>query len=54
MESFKIKIEETLCKVIEIEAENIESALTEVKEMYKNEEIVLDYNDFLDYKIQQL
>lgn len=45
---YKIKIEESLSRVIEIEAENINDAIGKVDQMYSNEDIVLDYND-LDY-----
>lgn len=45
---YKIKIEESLSRVIEIEAENINDAIGKVDQMYSNEDIILDYND-LDY-----
>lgn len=51
METFKIEIQELLSKTIEIQAENIEEAIEKVNQMYKNEEIVLDYSNFVDKKI---
>ncbi len=52
---YKIEIKELLQRVVEIEAENIEQAIDITKEKYKNEEYVLDENDFkgvgfLEYK----
>lgn len=47
MEIFKIKIEETLSEVIEIQAENSSEAISKVRELYKKSEIVLDYNNFV-------
>ena len=44
---FKTEITETLQRTIEVEAENEGDALRKVKEMYKNEEIVLDSSDFV-------
>jgi hypothetical protein len=41
-----IKVTETLSKVITIDSSSIENAIATVKDMYNNEEIVLDYSDF--------
>ena len=54
METFTIEIEETVCRVIKIKAECIESALIKIEGKYKTGEIVLDENDFLDYTIRQI
>lgn len=43
---YKIKIIETLSKVVEIEAENKDKAFDKVQEMIRNEEIVLTADDF--------
>lgn len=51
MEMFKIEIQEILSKTINIQAQNIEEALEKVNQMYRMEEIVLDYSDFVDKKI---
>lgn len=48
MKTYKIEIEETLTRVIEVEAENEEKAYDKVYEQYVEEEIVLDYNDWKD------
>ena len=48
METFKIEIQEFLARVIEVEANNIQEAFSKVNKQYKKEEIVLDYNDFVD------
>ncbi len=41
-----IKITEILSKVISVNAISMEEAITMVKKMYQNEDIVLDYSDF--------
>lgn len=46
MERFNIEIEELLQKVVTVEAENREEAIKLIKEEYKNENIILDENDF--------
>lgn len=51
MVTYKIEVKETLSRIIEIEAKSIEEALLKVEEMYKNEEIILDSNDFIDAEI---
>ena len=42
---FDVKIEEILSRIVVIEAEDMDSAERIAEEMYKNEEIVLDYSD---------
>ena len=51
---YKVNIEELLSRVVEVEAENEEDAEDKVREMYMNEEIVLDASDFqsVEYFIQ--
>lgn len=51
---FKTEITETLQRTIEVEAESEEDALQKVKEMYKNEEIVLDSCDFVGVEIKKI
>lgn len=41
-----IKITEILSRVVSVEANSLDEAISKVEDMYKNEEIVLDYNDF--------
>lgn len=43
---YQIEIEETLQKVVEIEADSPDEAIIIAKEKYHNEEYVLDENDF--------
>ena len=54
MSIFKTEITETLQRTIEVEAENERDALQKVKEMYKNEEIVLDSSDFVGVEIKKI
>ena len=48
--TFEIEIEETLLRIIEIQASSFEEALSKAKEKYYNEKIVLDYSDHFDTK----
>ena len=45
METFKIEIQEFLSRIIEVEAENIDEAISKTKEIYQKVGIVLDYDD---------
>ena len=51
MKKYEVLVEETLSKMIEVQAEDESEALEIVKEMYKNCEIVLDYEDFFNVEI---
>ncbi len=53
METFKIEVQEFLSRIIEIEAKNIDEAISKVKDMYQNEEIVLDSEDFVSSEIDE-
>lgn len=53
METFKIEIQEFLSRIIEVEAENIDEAISKTKENYQNEEIVLDNDDFVTTEIKE-
>ncbi len=44
---YKIKVQEILERIVEVEASSIDEARDKVEEMYNNEEIVLDYSDFV-------
>lgn len=46
MKIYKIEIEEVLQKVVEVEADSVDEAIDKVHNAYRNEEYVLDYNDF--------
>jgi len=54
MAKFNIEIVETLAKVIEVEAEDADSAKAKVIKRYKNEEIVLDSESILDVTFNKL
>ena len=47
---FQIEIVETLSNIVEVNAENEQDALLKVRDMYRNEEVVLYPNDFIDTK----
>jgi hypothetical protein len=48
METFKIEVQELLARVVEVQAENMQEAISKVNEQYVKAEIVLDYNDFAE------
>lgn len=48
MKKYLVEITETLQRNIEIEANSGEEAIKKVKEMYANQEVVLDSNDYID------
>ena len=47
MQTFKLEIQETYSKIVEIEAETLSDALDIAHDMYNDEEIVLDASDFV-------
>lgn len=49
---YDVAIEELLTRVIEVEANSIEEAFMVASELYYNEEVVLDFNDFADVNIE--
>lgn len=54
MNKYNVEIEETLARIIEIEAENEDEAYMKVKKLYKKCEIVLTAEDFIDVEISVL
>ena len=52
MQKYQVEINETLSRIIEVEAENENDAVSKIKELYRKEEIVLDSNDYLNTKIE--
>lgn len=48
MKEYAIEITETLSRIEYVEADNEDEALDAVREMYFNEEIVLDSYDYID------
>ena len=53
MTTYKIEIQETLSKVIEIEAPSAQEAIDKAREMYRAEEIVLDGDDWVGTEIEE-
>ena len=51
---YKVNVEELLSRIVEVEAENEKEAEEKVREMYMNEDIVLDASDFqsVEYFVQ--
>ena len=47
MQTYKIQLQETLSKIIEIQASNMDEAIRIVHKSYQNEDIVLDWGDFV-------
>ncbi|MDD3922550.1 MAG: DpnD/PcfM family protein [Endomicrobiaceae bacterium] len=48
MQTFKIEIQETLSKIVDIEADSIEEALQIAESKYKEEKIILDSSNYVD------
>jgi hypothetical protein len=53
MGTFKIEVQEVLARVIEVEAKDLEAAISKVNELYTKEEIVLDSDDFVSVEINE-
>lgn len=53
MPKFNIEIQEVLKRTVEIEAESLCEATAIAEEMYNNEEIVLDADDFAYMDIKE-
>ncbi|MGP4862856.1 DpnD/PcfM family protein [Psychrobacter sp. T6-5] len=49
-QTFQIEIVETLSNIVEVIAEDKQSALLKAQEMYRNEQVVLYPDDFIDTK----
>ena len=54
MDKYKFNIEEVLNREVIIEAENFEGAMKIINKLYRDEEIVLDYDDFVGYTINYI
>lgn len=48
--TFQIEIVETLSNIVEVIAEDKQSALLKAQKMYRNEQVVLYPDDFIDTK----
>ena len=53
MNTFMIEIKETLAKVIEVQAESAEEAISIVQDLYESEKIILDSTDYIDTEIKE-
>lgn len=51
---YVIEIEETLVRHVVVEAENSNEALAIANDAYNNEEVVLDYRDYMDTEFKCL
>ncbi|MBH0063813.1 DpnD/PcfM family protein [Psychrobacter sp. SZ93C1] len=49
-QKFQIEIVETLSNIVEVNAEDEQDALMKAQEMYRNEQVVLYHDDFIDTK----
>ena len=52
MANYKIEIQESLSRIVEIEAPSAEEAIDKARAMYRAEEIVLDADDWVGTKIE--
>lgn len=53
MKIHKIEITETLQRIVEVEAETVEEALSKVESKYADGKIVLDDTHFVDFEIKE-
>lgn len=49
--NYKVEIKETLSRIINLEADSEEEAILKAKTEYKNQNIILDDNDYIDTEI---
>ena len=54
MNKYKFNIEEILNKEVTVEAEDFEQAMKIINKLYRDEEMVLDYDDFVGYTINYI
>lgn len=54
MKKYKVEITETLKRVIEVQAQSAKDAVELIKQKYKNQEIILSENDYVDTEIDLL
>lgn len=52
MKNYTVEINEVLSKNVTVKATSEEDARDKVLQMYIHEEIVLNYEDFMDYNIE--
>lgn len=54
MNKYRFNIEEILNKEVTVEADDFEQAMKIINKLYRDEEIVLDYDDFVGYTINYI
>ena len=54
MNKYRFNIEEILNKEVTVEADDFEKAMKIINKLYRDEEIVLDYDDFVGYTINYI
>lgn len=54
MNKYRFNIEEILNKEVIVEAEDFDQAVKIINKLYRDEEIVLDYDDFVGYTINYI
>lgn len=54
MKRFKIEVQEYLSKTVEVEANNVDEAVSKVIEKYQKEEIVLSSEDYVTTDIKSV
>ena len=54
MNKYKFNIEEILNKEVTVEAEDFEKAMKIIHKLYRDEEVVLDNDDFVGYTINYI
>ena len=54
MNKYRFNIEEILNQEVTVEADDFEQAMKIINKLYRDEEIVLDYDDFVGYTINYI
>lgn len=54
MQVYQIQIKEILSKVVKIEAENLDEAIQMAQKSYQDENIVLDWGDFISVEFNEI
>ena len=54
MNKYRFNIEEILNKEVTVEAEDFDQAMKIINKLYRDEEIVWDYDDFVGYTINYI
>lgn len=54
MNKYRFNIEEILNKEVTVEADDFEQAMKIINKLYRDEEIILDYDDFVGYTINYI